>query len=485
MSDVLILFPHQLFEANLPLARGKRVYLVEDALFFRQYAFHQQKLVLHRATMKHHAAWLAGYGVPVTYLDSAVVPDMASALQAVAASQPDTVHYLDPVDDWLGRRLLREARRAGVRVQEHPTPMFLTSMESLPERFPSGKRFHMASFYQEQRRTFDVLMEGGKPVGGRWSFDTENRRRLPKGLVPPPPPWAAPDAVVREAMACVEQHFGGNPGRATDFAYPVTRDGARGWLRDFIANRLVPFGDYEDAIAADGTVLFHSVLTPFLNIGLLTPREVLDAALGAPGVPLNSLEGFVRQILGWREFMRAAYVLRGRTQRSRNFWQHDRELPAAFWTATTGIEPVDVVIRRVLRHAYAHHIERLMVLANFMNLCGFRPDDVYRWFMELFIDAYDWVMVPNVYGMALHADGGLITTKPYVSGSNYILKMSDFRRGPWAEVWDGLFWQFIARHRSFFDANPRVGPMVRLLDRMAPERRAQHEHHAAAFLRGL
>jgi deoxyribodipyrimidine photolyase-related protein len=183
--------------------------------------------------------------------------------------------------------------------------------------------------------------------------------------------------------------------------------------------------------------------------------------------------------------MRASYMLQGRAQRSRNFWQHDRPLPASFWTGRTGIDPVDTVVGRVLRHAYAHHIERLMVLANFMNLCGFAPHDIYRWFMELFIDAYDWVMVPNVYGMALHADGGLITTKPYVSGSNYILKMSDFRGGAWAATWDGLFWEFIERHRAFFDANPRLGVMARQLDRMDASRRAQHRQHAQTFLRGL
>jgi deoxyribodipyrimidine photolyase-related protein len=485
MPEALIVFPHQLFEDNAQLARGKRVFLVEDALFFRQYAFHQQKLVLHRAAMQAHAAELRAAGIAVEYLDAAAAPDMAVAICAVAASAPRCLHAIDPVDDWLERRLRREAAAAGLALEWHPTPMFLSSPAFLQEHFAARSRVMMASFYQAQRKALGVLVERGKPVGGRWSFDAENRKRLPRSVdIPPPEPLADNDHVV-EARAYVAAHFGANPGAAADFAWPVTRADARQRLRDFVAHRLPRFGDYEDAIAANEAVLFHSQLTPMLNIGLLTPREVLDAALGASGVPLNSLEGFVRQLIGWREFMRASYVYKGRVQRTRNFWRHTRPLPRAFWQAGTGIAPLDTVIRRVLRHAYAHHIERLMVLANFMLLCGFCPHDVYRWFMEMFIDAYDWVMVPNVYGMALHADGGLITTKPYVSGSNYLLKMSDFDRGGWCETWDALFWEFIAAHRDFFAANPRLGVMARQLDRMAPARRSAQQQRAAAFLAAL
>ncbi len=225
-----------------------------------------------------------------------------------------------------------------------------------------------------------------------------------------------------------------------------------------------------------------------LNTGLLTPEEVLRAALDYAKVnriALNALEGFIRQIIGWREFMRATYMLKGRRQRTRNFWNHARPLPDAFWRGETGIEPVEIVIRRVLDHAYAHHIERLMVLANFMVLCEFAPDDVYRWFMELFIDAHDWVMVPNVYGMALHADGGLITTKPYISASSYILKMSDFKRGDWCEILDGLFWRFIRKHVDFFAANPRLRVMTQQLKRMGTDKLNRHIAVAENYLATL
>lgn len=208
----------------------------------------------------------------------------------------------------------------------------------------------------------------------------------------------------------------------------------------------------------------------------------MNAALDyADRVPLNSLEGFIRQVIGWREYMRGVYRLTGRQQRCRNFWGHTHPMPRALYQGTTGIDPVDTVIRRVLRHAYCHHIERLMVLGNFMLLCEIHPDAVYRWFMELFIDAYDWVMVPNVYGMSQFADGGLSTTKPYISGSNYILKMSNFRKGAWCAVWDALYWRFIDLHRDFFAMNPRMSVMVKQCDRLGP-RLAEHHRTANAFL---
>jgi deoxyribodipyrimidine photolyase-related protein len=225
-----------------------------------------------------------------------------------------------------------------------------------------------------------------------------------------------------------------------------------------------------------------------LNTGLLTPREVIDKTLehaAAHDIPLNSLEGFVRQIIGWREYVRGNYEFYGRAQRTKNFWGNDRPVPASFWTGRTGIEPVDAVIAKILDMGYTHHIERLMVLTNFMLLCEFSPDDVYRWFMEMFVDAYDWVMVPNVYGMGLAADGGLMMTKPYISSSSYLLRMSDFKRGPWCAIWDGLFWRFIGKHRGFFGANPRSSVMVRNLDRLNEATLRQHNHTADNFLKGF
>ncbi|HKS56203.1 MAG TPA: cryptochrome/photolyase family protein [Steroidobacteraceae bacterium] len=479
--DVLLLFPHQLFASNTTLARNKHVLLVEDALYFRQYAFHKQKLILHRASMRMHAAHLEKQNAQVHYLNVDEAPTMAAVIERARLLQPDRLHIIDPVDDWLDRRVAREAGKAGLKLIRHDTPMFLSSPLDLEEHF-AGRRMFLATFYAEQRKRFDVLMKNGRPVGGQWSFDAQNRKKLPRTVEPAPLWRPRTNEFVREAGEYVAANFGDNPGSPTDFKYPVTYPDARRWLREFVETRLPRFGDYQDAISTRDSALFHSVLTPMLNIGLLTPREVLDAVLSADNIPLNSLEGFVRQLIGWREFMRAAYILKGRRQRTRNFWNHDRALPDTFWTASTGIGPIDTVIRRVLDHAYAHHIERLMILGNFMQLCGFRPDDVYRWFMELFIDAYDWVMVPNVYGMALYADGGLISTKPYIAGSNYVRKMSDFKAGSWCETWDGLFWSFIDTHRRELAANQRIGAIVGQLDRMPREKLRGHRVRAGEFL---
>ncbi len=202
-------------------------------------------------------------------------------------------------------------------------------------------------------------------------------------------------------------------------------------------------------------------------------------------IPLNSLEGFIRQVIGWREFIRAVYELKGTEERTKNYWRFTRKIPASFWNGTTGIEPIDLTIRKVLETGYAHHIERLMVLGNFMLLCEFDPDEVYRWFMELFIDSYDWVMVPNVYGMSQFADGGLMSTKPYISGSNYLVKMSDFPKGAWQTTWDGLFWRFMHVHREFFLQNPRLGMLVNSFDKMDPLKRQAHLDAAEAYLESL
>ena len=434
--------------------------------------------------MRAHAAYLEQSAARVVYIEAAEAGTMSAALQLIAPTG-GAVHYIDPVDDWLQRRLLRAAAALDRTLIEHRTEMFLDDLAALKPHLDEP-RPSMAGFYAAQRMRLGILVSDvGRPTGGKWSLDAENRKRLPANIALPATPAAADNEFTAEARGYVEARFPANPGDVRNTLYPVTHADARRWLQEFIEHRLERFGDYEDAISRSHGILFHSVLTPMLNTGLLTPREVVDSVLAHAqdhAVPLNSLEGFLRQIIGWREFVRGTYEFKGRSQRIGNYWDHHRPLPSSFWTAATGIEPVDTVIKRILATGYVHHIERLMILANFMLLCEFTPDDVYRWFMEMFIDAYDWVMVPNVYGMGLHADGGMMMTKPYISSSSYILRMSDFARGPWCAVWDGLFWRFIAKHRVFFAANPRLGVMVRNLDRMDVGKLQAHIAIAEAFL---
>ena len=284
----------------------------------------------------------------------------------------------------------------------------------------------------------------------------------------------------------MSENFENNPGHLPDSPlYPTDFETSRQWLEDFLKHRFDEFGPYEDAIVQSESILHHSVLTPMLNVGLLQPQEIIDRSLEYAqenDIRINSTEGFIRQIIGWREFIRGIYEVKGSQERSTNFWGFDRKIPPSFYDGTTGIEPLDCTIKKVLQTGYCHHIERLMILGNFMILCEFDPDEVYRWFMELFIDAYDWVMVPNVYGMSQFADGGMMATKPYISGSNYVKKMSDYSNGKWQETWDGLFWRFMHVNRDFFSKNPRMGMLLSTLDKMSEEKRENHFKAAENFL---
>ncbi len=487
MPEATLIFPHHLFEAHPGLKAGQRVVLVEHPRFFTELRFHKKKLLLHRASMRAYRDGLLRGGYKVDCLDSGEA-GLGEGLRRLSAQGVKTLEVVDVVDGKLQEETEQAAGAAGLELRWLPTPAFLSGPEWLAETLGGGRRYSMASFYIAQRKRLGVLVRDGKPVGGKWSFDAENRKTLPRGLPVPPLPAAGPDEHTREAKAYVERAFPDNPGSAEGFFYPVTARQAHGWLADFLRRRLRRFGDYQDAMARAEPFLFHSLLSPAINIGLLTPWQVLDATLAYARdnpVPINCLEGFVRQIIGWREFMRGVYLLEGARQRRSNFWGHQRPMPASLYAGTTGIEPVDVALGRLKRNAYLHHIERLMILGNFMLLCEIHPEAVYRWFMELFIDAYDWVMVPNVYGMSQYADGGLITTKPYLSSSAYIRRMSDFPKGPWCEVWDGLYWRFIHKHRDFFDRSPRMRVMSVQLERMGARKLRRHLAAAERFLENL
>jgi deoxyribodipyrimidine photolyase-related protein len=483
---VALIYPHQLFADHPALDAADACVLVEEPLLFAQYPFHAQKLILHRAAMQAFAANLRAAGMPVRYVESHELPataDIALVLQEMNATEATVV---DVCDDWLHERPRAALHNARIPLTVLDDPHFLTPNQVFANFTAERDKLFFIDFYMAQRKRLKLLLDdGGRPLGGKWSFDAANRKKLPRDITPPPVHWPQSSDAVREAARYVAEHFPRALGNSADFRYPITHAEARDCLDDFIEHRFAHFGEYEDAIHRDEDVLFHSVLTPALNCGLLSPQQVIDAALEhADRVPLNSLEGFVRQVIGWREYIRGVYQTLGRQQRTTNFWNHRHPMPAAFYDATTGIEPVDTVIRRVLNHAYCHHIERLMILGNFMLLCEIDPHAIYQWFMELFIDAYDWVMVPNVYGMSQFADGGLITTKPYLSGSNYVLRMSNFRKGPWCEVWDALYWRFIDRHRDFFARNPRMSVMVSQCDRMG-DRLVEHRRVADAFLTRL
>jgi deoxyribodipyrimidine photolyase-related protein len=487
-----IVFPHQLFRQHPALVPGRIVYLVEEWLFFHQFNFHQQKLLLHRATMQMYADYLTQQGYKVLYIPATSAEcDLQQLIPIIASAGVGELHYADVVDDWLQQRLTVGAQQNGIELREYRTPNFLEDPAEISAFFDKRKSYKQTDFYIDRRKEREILFDKfGKPLGGQWTYDVDNRLKFPKGRSAPVLDLPELNEYMRAAQTYVSEHFSNNYGSVEQpFAagfYPTTYAEADDWLTDFLTVRFADFGAYEDAIVLEETVLHHSILSPLLNIGLLSPQQIIDAALAmVDEVPLNSLEGFVRQIMGWREFIRITYERRGRSQRTCNYWDFTRQIPKSFWNGTTGILPLDVTIQKTLKSGYCHHIERLMVVGNFMLLCEFDPDEVYRWFMEMFVDAYDWVMVPNVYAMSQFADGGGMCTKPYISGSNYLMKMSNYPKGDWQQTWDGLFWRFMHVHRDFFLSNPRLGMLVKTFDKMAPEKQQQHLFAAQKFLDNL
>ena len=495
MKTATVIFPNQLFESTSLLDvrdSGNSVYLIEEFLFFKQYSFHKQKIAFHRASMKSYEAYLLSKNIEVIYIDAAnVLSDIRKLIPALKAKGLLEINYIDPVDNWLEKRITDQCHLHGIQRNVSDSPMFLNKKEDLQPFFRKDKKkYHQTSFYTDQRNKRDILIDpNGKPTGGKWTFDKENRKKYPAKKTPPPIHFPDESAYYKEACAYVLKEFPNNLGTLTSYPlYPIDFKSTRKWLQQFLEQRFLEFGAYEDAIVPENSILNHSVLTPMLNTGLISPKEVIDVSLAYAkehGVPINSLEGFVRQIIGWREFIRGIYEARGSDERTHNFWKFHKKIPKSFYTGTTGILPIDQTIKKILKTGYCNHIERLMVLGNFMMLCEFDPNEVYKWFMELFIDSYDWVMVPNIYGMSQFSDGGLMASKPYISGSNYLMKMSNYKKGEWQATWDGLFWRFMDVHRGFFKKNPRLGMLVSMYDKMPQEKRIAHIENAERYLESL
>jgi len=485
-----ILFPHQLFWPLHPAIEVQTpIILIEDPLFFGdeefEIPFHKQKLILHRASMKAYADELKQYGyLKLEYIEHSRAKNWSECYDKIAKKHTDW-QLFDVVDDHLRRRLEKAAQKNQIQITWWETPNFLTPLEKGKDYF-AHHSWSLAPFYTWQRKRLEILVdENQKPVGGRWSFDMENRQKLPKNSLLLPEPQPQTSSYVTEAKFYVETHFALNPGQISSFFWPVSRTEAEQWLEDFLAQRLQSFGPYEDAISSESPRLFHSMLSSSLNIGLLSPIKVVETTMdfaAAHSTPLNSLEGFIRQLIGWREYIRLAYEIKGRSMRLKNTFGFQHSLPKGWWDATTGIEPIDHNLQKIGTSAYTHHIERLMVLGNFLLLTETNPELVYQWFMSQYIDAYDWVMVPNVYGMSQFADGGMIMTKPYISGSRYVLSMSNYHQGDWTKIWDSLYWNFVNNHQELFSSNPRTTVIVSAWHRMSQLKRDDLVNTAQAYL---
>jgi Uncharacterized protein related to deoxyribodipyrimidine photolyase len=381
-----------------------------------------------------------------------------------------------------------------------PTRQFLLPRGEFIAWAEGKKSLLMETHYRRVRTEFGFLMTAdGKPVDDRWNFDEENRKTF-RDWTKAGRPLAEvvnekPDKMTKEVMALVEAEFGPNPGSAEGFWLPVDRAGALRWLERFVATRLAGFGPWEDLMVEGDELLFHAVISPLLNLGLLTPRECLERAIAAyekGKAPLASVEGFVRQIAGWREFVNGVYWLKMPDYEQVNGLAAERPLPEFFYTGQTEMNCLGQCLRQVLGTGYNHHIQRLMVLGNFLLLAGVRPSEALRWFNEMYVDAHDWVMAANVLGMVLHADGGFMATKPYAAGSGYISRMSNYcagcrykpevKTGPEACPFNYLYWDFYARHEQRFARNPRIGMALKTLAKKTPADRKAIAESARVFL---
>ena len=473
-SAYTLVLGDQLFSRHPALAKDRPVVMVETGALHQRYNYHCFKLAFVYACMREYADSLRAAGYTVHYYDLDADTNFEEVLAKHSVAR---LHYLRPTDKRFRNYLQTLCENADIETEvTRENPMFLTPPEVFADFFAKYKQpYRMASFYQQQRVRFDLFVdEEEQPYGGRWSFDKENRRKTPNDL-------ELPERRVYEsrhyAAVCadVEKHFPNNPGNLPELYLPVTRQEATEHLAEFLEKYFPRFGAYEDALDLRDPLLYHSVFSALLNIGLLTPAEVLDALRTHVGKHpdildnhFNSVEGFVRQIVGWREWMWGLYEhVYPEDLSGYNFFDHRARLPKYFY-----FEGLDELENLPLRHtlektrdyAYNHHIERLMVLGNWMTLSGYGPHACFEWFMEMYVDAYDWVMVGNVYGMGLFADGGVFATKPYISSANYLRKMSHYgtkKKGDWGEEWDTKFWDFLFKHEDFFAKQPRMNMLIK------------------------
>ncbi|MEM1129649.1 MAG: cryptochrome/photolyase family protein [Pseudomonadota bacterium] len=473
--------------------------VAEEAGYVRH---HKKKIAFLFSAMRHFADSLKSDGWTIRYvtLDD---PDNAGALTAeaaraiadleatgVVATEPGEYRLKTALEDW--------RNETGIELEVLDDTRFVASHAEFRAWAEGRKQLRMEFFYREMRRKTGLLMDGDKPEGGKWNYDAENRKPAKGDLFMPRPPQTTPDAITRSVLDLVETRFADHFGALTPFWYAVTRDGALEALDYFVTHALPRFGDYQDAMLTGEHFLYHSVLAQYINAGLLGPLEVcarVERAYYDGHAPLNAAEGYIRQIIGWREFVRGIYWLKMPGYTDANFFDADRALPDFYWTGDTDMACMAAAIGQTRDEAYAHHIQRLMVTGNFAMLAGVDPHQVHEWYLAVYADAYEWVEAPNVIGMSQFADGGVLGSKPYAASGNYINKMSDYcgtchydvkqKTGEAACPFNPLYWDFLDRNAGKLRGNPRLAQIYRTWDRMDDDKQSAYRDSARAFLARL
>ena len=506
MTDLVVIIGDQLSHELVALRAADQahtiVLMMEVGAEATSVGHHQKKLAFLFSAMRHFADELRDAGWTVDYVkldDPANTQSFDGEVCRAAIRHAATAITTVEAGEW---RVLAAQRRwgdlTGLPCAIRSDDRFMISRDEFAEWAEGRQRMLMEDFYRRMRRRSGLLMDGSEPAGGRWNFDAENRKTPPKGQLYPAIPAFAPDAITAEVLTLVAARFGNHFGDLLPFGHAVTRADALLCLDDFIAHRLAQFGDFQDALVEGEDALFHSQLSPLINCGLLSPAEVCaaaEAAYRAGTVPINAAEGFIRQILGWREYVRGIHWIAGPEYTARNHLKATRDLPEFYWTGDTDMRCLAAAVGATKRNAHAHHIQRLMVLGNFAMLIGVNPHQVHEWFLAVYDDAYEWVETPNVIGMSQFADGGLMGSKPYAAGGAYINRMSNHcrpcrfdvkkRTGEGACPFNSLYWDFLARHREVLKGNQRLWQMYHGWDRFGADEQAAIRTQAARFLDNL
>jgi len=499
LGDQLSLAISSLAKADRTSAIILMAEVAEEAAYVRH---HKKKIAFLFSAMRHFALELEQDGWCVDYVRLDAHENSGSLagevrrglerhnLSCVIATEPGEWRLLSEMQGW--------AERFNCDVEILPDTRFLASYNEFETWAAGRKQLRMEYFYRDMRKKTGLLMEGDKPVGGKWNFDSDNRKPAEDNLFPPEPPRFAPDAITQDVLQLVSERFSDHFGDLEPFWFAVTRADAERALDRFIAQCLPSFGDYQDAMLTGQRFLYHGVLSHYINCGLIDPIEACRRAAQAHEnghAPINAVEGFIRQIIGWREFVRGIYWLKMPDYRDANFFAAERALPAFYWSGATGMHCLSQAIAQTKEEAYAHHIQRLMVTGNFAMLAGVSPHEVHEWYLSVYADAYEWVELPNVIGMSQFADGGLVGSKPYAASGSYINKMSNYCRscrydvkkktGDGACPFNALYWDFLARNQDKLGHNARLRNPYATWRRMSGDKQAEYRRSAAAFLATL
>ena len=488
-KPLIIILGDQLFPIeNLAQYKNYLIFMKEDFGLCTHYKHHKQKILFFLESMRHYKSQLIEQGFDVHYRELKIndPDDYVTSLKShIKKHNIDKLIFYEINDRFMRQEIDNLAKKMNLEKKILPSPSFITKPDEREELF-DGQQFKMNQFYIHQRKKLDLLIENQKPLGGKWSFDKENRKKFPKNLTPPDPPKNHINSYSKELLDLVSTKFNDHFGGLDEIIWPIGREHALDWINNFFEEKLELFGPYEDAITTRSYSLYHSLLSPLMNLGVITPEDILKKTrelIASNYFNLSSLEGFIRQVFGWREFIHGVYQSSSyQNVEQFNFWGHTNKLNKLWDEGQTGILPLDESVHELSQYAWTHHINRLMVLANIMNLTGIEPNESKKWFMEKFIDSADWVMDPNVYGMGLFADGGIFASKPYICGSNYILKMSDYPKGEWCEILDALYWRFILVHDDFFLSQPRMSMMARLAQKFSAQKKSKIISIAESFI---